>query len=223
MATGKVRALPVGIGLAAVDFYAELEISNTREWWASNKGRYATDVKAPMEALLAALEPEFGPGKVYRPHRDVRFSEDKRPLKDHQGGLVATAIMGGYYVQVGADGLMVAGGCYAMRPDQLARYREAVDDDPGEALDSLLTVLENGGWTIGGDQLKTRPKGFDADHPRLALLRRKSLTASKHYGIPAWLADDTSSHVAQDWRDLRSLMVWLESHVGETTESRERR
>lgn len=216
-------SVTVGLPLAAVDFYAELEISNTREWWASNKGRYATDVKAPMEALLAALEPEFGPGKVYRPHRDVRFSEDKRPLKDHQGGLVETASATGYYVQISADGLMVAAGCYAMRPDQLARYRAAVDDDPGEALDSSVAVLENAGWTIGGDELKTRPKGFDANHPRLPLLRRKGITASKSYGIPAWLADDTSSHVAQDWHDLRPLMVWLDTHVGETTESRERR
>src|SRR5215217_3467454 len=98
-----------------------------------------------MVALLADLEAEFGPGKVFRPYRDVRFSKDKTPYKTHCGG-VAEQIHGhGYYMQVDADGLLVASGYWDTASDQVERYREAVADDRrGGELADLLHVPECG-------------------------------------------------------------------------------
>lgn len=70
-----------GIPFAAADFYDELEFTNTRDWWAAHKDEYEAVVRAPMEALAAALEP--GAAKAFRPYRDVRFSPDKSPYKTH--------------------------------------------------------------------------------------------------------------------------------------------
>ena len=65
-------------------FYEQLAAHNTKAWWAKNRSTYNECIKAPMTALLAELEGEFGEGKVYRPYRDTRFSKDKAPLKDHR-------------------------------------------------------------------------------------------------------------------------------------------
>ena len=77
-----------GFGEYAIDFYDGLELDNSKAYWEDNKETYLRDVKAPMEALLADLEKEFGPGKVFRPYRDVRFAKDKTPYKTHCGGVI---------------------------------------------------------------------------------------------------------------------------------------
>ena len=65
-----------GIPMAALDFYEDLEDDNTKTFWAAHKHVYDESVKAPMEALVMAVEPEFGPAKLFRPYRDVRFAKE---------------------------------------------------------------------------------------------------------------------------------------------------
>ena len=126
-----------GFGDAVVDFYEGLEADNTKAYWTDHKAVYDEQVRAPMVALLADLSAEFGGGKVFRPYRDVRFAADKTPYKTQCG---ATA--GPHYVQVSADGLMVAGGYYRMTSAQVARYRAAVDDERhGPALEEIVESL----------------------------------------------------------------------------------
>jgi len=164
-----------------------------------------------MVKLLAELESEFGPGKVFRPYRDVRFSKDKSPYKTHQGGFVESCPGVGFYVQVDASGLFLAGGYYAHTPEQLARYRAAVDDERrGRALQRVVRKLESSGFESGGDRLATRPRGVAADHPRIELLRHRSLTAGVNLGCPEWLGThDAVDHVQQSWRAMRPLVEWF--------------
>jgi uncharacterized protein (TIGR02453 family) len=204
-----------GFGEGVVEFYDGLIADNSKAYWTDQRAVYEADVRAPMQALLADLESEFGPGKIFRPYRDVRFSRDKTPYKTHCG---ATA--GPFYVQVGADGLMAAGGYYQMAPDQITRFRTAVDDERrGSDLEKRLAALE--GLTVAGETLKTRPRGYDPDHPRIDLLRHKGL-----YAWRAWEPDDvlhepgTLDRVARTWRTLRPLMEWLADHVGPTEQPR---
>jgi uncharacterized protein (TIGR02453 family) len=200
-----------GFGEAVVDFYEGLEADNSKAYWTDNKPVYDDHVRAPMVALLADLEPEFGAGKVFRPYRDVRFSADKTPYKVQCG---ATA--GGRYVQVSAEGLMAAAGYYRMTSAQVARFRAAVDDARhGPALAALVDDLRAEGYTIAGEQLRTRPRGVDPEHPRLDLMRHKSL-----YGWCAWPPSDElhapelRDRVAVTWRRLDPLVRWLDEHVG---------
>ena len=80
-----------GFPEAALDFYDDLEIDNSKVFWEAHKDTYATAVRAPMTDLMAELADEFGAAKIFRPHRDVRFSKDKTPYKTHQGAFIATA------------------------------------------------------------------------------------------------------------------------------------
>jgi uncharacterized protein (TIGR02453 family) len=200
-----------GFGEDAVEFYDGLVADNSKAYWTDRRDVYDTHVRAPMQALLDDLEPEFGPGRIFRPYRDVRFARDKTPYKHHCG---ATA--GEYYVEVGPDGLRAAGGHYSMASDQVARFRAAVDDDRrGEDLVERVAAVTAAGITIGGETLRTRPRGFDQDHPRIELLRHKGL-----YGWRAWPPDDglhepvARARVVEAWRSLAPLVEWLRDHVG---------
>lgn len=206
----------------AVDFYAELEANNTRQWWLEHKPTYDAAVRGPMDALLHDLEDEFGPGKAFRPNRDVRFSADKSPYKTHQGGFIERCDWAGWYAHIDADGLMTAGGSHTLASDQLKRLREAIDAPRGgQELERLVGELAADGWEIGGAQLATKPRGYDADHPRLDLLRRTALTASRHHGTPPWLAtEEAADRIREDFRDLRPLVEWLAEHVGATATKR---
>ncbi len=197
--------------MAALDFYDDLEMDNTKSFWAAHKSVYETAVRAPMLALIAALADEFGAGKVYRPYRDVRFAKDKTPYKDHQGGFVPAGPAVGWYVEVGAPGVRVGAGVYRAESARLAAIRAAIDNDlTGPALLRLLDELERRGWTREGEQLRTTPRGWSADHPRIELLRHKSLYVGRAYGFdevihtPALL-----DRVRADWRAARPLVEWI--------------
>jgi uncharacterized protein (TIGR02453 family) len=204
-----------GFGEHAVDFYEGLAADNSKAYWSDHKSIYNDQIHAPMLALLAELEPEFGTGKIFRPYRDVRFSSDKSPYKTHCGAVI-DAPGAAFYTQLGADGLLVAGGAYHWSTDQLGRYRMAVDAErSGAELQRLLAAVPS--MQRGGDTLRSRPRGFAADHPRLDLLRHRSL-----YLWRSWPPDEVLhqraclDRVRQGWRATRPLTDWLARHVGAT-------
>ncbi|MGN6426552.1 MAG: DUF2461 domain-containing protein [Leifsonia sp.] len=196
----------------AVAFYRELTLNNDRGFWLANRERYQERVVAPMHALAALLEDEFGAGKLFRPYRDVRFSPDKSPYKLHAG---MTFERGGY-VQVSAEGLAAGAGVYVFDRDQLVRYRRAVDAPvSGAALEDALEAVADAGHGIEvSDALKTTPRGFDADHPRIELLRFKGLVTWEDWGIPDWFTTpEAAEHVAGFLRASEPVTAWLREHV----------
>lgn len=198
---------------AALDFFEGLEIDNSRAYWQAHKNVYDEQVRAPMEALLAELCKEFGQGKVFRPHRDIRFSADKTPYKTQAGASLA----GHGYVQVSADGLAAASGMYVFATDQLARYRRAVDVDlPGEALAKIVDEARAAGLTItAASTLSTTPRGYPKDHPRIELLRMKGLVTWKQWPVEPWLATARAKgKVVKVLRASVPLVEWLDLHVG---------
>ncbi len=204
-----------GIPAHAFQFYADLELDNSRQFWAANRSIYEETVHEPLHRLLSDLEPEFGPGRLFRPYRDVRFSADKSPYKEHQGGYVEIGPACGYYVQVSSGGLMAAAGWHAPAPEQVARYREAVVGPGGQQLVGLLGELRGLGLEVGGERLKTQPRGVPADHPMVDLLRYRSLTVSEHFDQEEpWLdTPEAAHHVTMVWRASKPLVEWLADHV----------
>lgn len=200
-----------GFPEAALDFYDDLEVDNTRSFWQAHQEQYAEAVRAPMVALTAELADEFGAAKVFRPYRDVRFAKDKTPYKTHQGAFVATGPSCGFYVQVSARGVRTGGGFYHAEPAALARYRAFVADEPGEDLEAQVEALEAQGWTRAGDTLKTAPRGYDREHPRIGLLRHRSLSFGREHGFePSVIGvPDFVETVRRDWRRLRPIVHTL--------------
>ena len=200
-----------GFSTEALDFYDDLELDNTRSYWTGHKEVYDEQVRAPMVALMAQLEQEFGAAKIFRPHRDVRFAKDKTPYKTHQGAFVATAEATGWYADLSAAGVRIGAGFYHADPERLARYRRAVADGVhGPALEQVLAKLRRGKWEVGGDRLKTSPRGFTGDHPRIELLRHRSVVINKSYGFePIIHSADLVDRIREDWRQARPLIDWV--------------
>jgi uncharacterized protein (DUF2461 family) len=120
---------------------------------------------------------------------------------------------------VSAAGLMVAGGWYAPQGQQVARFREAVQAGHAAGLRTMVATLADQGWEVDGRPLKTRPRGVDADHPDLDLLRFKALTASRSFEPESWMGTRrTLTTVRSRWRQLRPITEWLADHVGPATD-----
>jgi uncharacterized protein (TIGR02453 family) len=203
-----------GFPAEAFDFYDALAANNTRPWWNEHKADYTRLVREPLAALLGELSAEFGEPHLFRPYRDARFSKDKTPIKDHQGGVVQVEDAIAYYVQISAGGLMIAGGWYAPQGEQIARYRTSVDGPPGAELERIVASMRRT-WEIDGRPVKTRPRGVPADHPRIDLLRNRALTVARHYPVEPWLGTRKAlTTVRSGWRSMRPLIEWLADYVG---------
>lgn len=204
-----------GIPAGAFAFYAALEHNNNREWWLDHKANYNSQVRDPVLALLAELEPRFGPGKVFRPNRDIRFSQDKSPYKTAQGAFASAQEGVGYYLQVSADGLLVGGGYHSHSPAQLARFRNSVDaSGTGESLRHVVDAVAAAGFAVEGEKLKTVPRGYHKDHPRAELLKHKSLSAGMELGQPEWVeSPEAAREISELWDQLRPLVDWVGRHA----------
>jgi uncharacterized protein (TIGR02453 family) len=203
-------------------FYEGLLADNSKAYWTDHKDVYERAVKQPMQALADELAAEWGEPKIFRPYRDMRFSADKSPYKTHQGAFFELLDGVGYYVQIDADGLYVAGGFHAHSKEQTARYRAAVDaPGPGGALEKITAKLAEAGFELGGDRVKTRPRGVPADHPRLALMRHESLVAGRrHEPSPSLHTAETLSVIRGEWQSLKPLLDWVTENVGAFETSR---
>jgi uncharacterized protein (TIGR02453 family) len=208
-----------GFGTGALRFFEELAANNTQDWWHANKAWYEADVRAPLEHLLADLAAEFGEAKVFRPNRDTRFSADKSPYKTQAAASIGfdPSSVGLLYLQLSADGLMVAGGSYMPARDQLARLREAIADDrTGAELEGIAEELrEAGGRVDAHERLKTAPRGYPADHRRIELLRLKGVIGVIDHPPAPWLhTTQARDEVAAGWRGCGPLNSWLDKNVG---------
>ncbi len=198
--------------MAALEFFDRLATENTRAFWLANKATYETKVLAPMEALLAELAPDYGAGRVFRPYRDVRFSKDKSPYKTSIAAHNDAA-----YISLSASELGVGSGLYMPSADQLARFRSAVDAErTGTELGTLVAKLERRGISVSAHEvLKTAPRGYARDHPRLELLRYKGLTAWQGWPVGAWLGTTAAKKRIVSFLEASApLRSWLDQWVG---------
>ncbi|MEJ8757088.1 DUF2461 domain-containing protein [Pontibacter sp. H259] len=181
------------IAKSTLQFLSDLSRNNTREWFAENKARYEAARKDYISFLdemlkeMTAFEPvagtQTGKDLIFRIYRDVRFSNDKRPYKDHFGAYVAgggrKSILPGYYLHLaGNNNSFLAGGLWMPPADYLKAVRQEID----YSLDEFTQIVEAPAFKkkfgeLQGEQLKTTPKGYEKDNPAIAYLRFKSWNA----------------------------------------------
>ncbi len=167
---------------------------------------------APCRGCWRNSSPEFGDGRVFRPYRDTRFSSDKSPYKT---SIAAHNDAG--YVSLSADMLGVGSVLYMPSPAQLTRFREAVaDEKKGAELLSLVNGLRRHQIQVSArETLKSAPRGYPKDHPRIDLLRHKGLTAWKEWPVGAWLATpEPKQRIVGVLRATVPLRQWLDANVG---------
>jgi uncharacterized protein (TIGR02453 family) len=200
-------------------FFIGIQLDNSRAYFEAHRDTYERCVRGPMAALLVSLEPEFGPGRIFRINRDIRFSADKSPYKTNIAAIVGSEGRGGY-VSLSATGLFAGSGWHVLERDQLARYRAAVADDAtGGELDALVSRLRGAGYDVHGEALKVVPRGYERDHPRADLLRHRGITCGRSYGLEPWLGTPKArDRVAEVWRAAQPLLAWLHANVGASGE-----
>jgi len=197
---------------AALDFFEGLELDNSKAYWTARRMIYDQAVLAPMTELTEDLAAEFGDVKIFRPYRDIRFSADKSPYRREIGARVGSA-----YIRLSAAGLAAGNGMFHLAPDQLSRFRDGVADDVhGTELQRIIAALDGHGVTlIGHEVLKSAPRGYPADHPRIGLLRHKGLAAYREWPAEAWLATPAAADRVREFLAVtRPLTGWLDEHVG---------
>ncbi len=191
------------------DFLMDLEVNNDRAWMAANRARYETSVRDPLyafcddlaEPLHARVSPHLVAigrvqrGSVMQINRDVRFSDDKTPYRTSTAASFSHEMGGrdvaapGLYLHLEPGNAFMGGGMYHPPTKALTPVRQRIVDE-GEEWDAVRAGLEAAGFTLGGESLKTSPRGFDADDPRIEDLRRTSFVCMKPIPEDVVLAED---------------------------------
>lgn len=167
-------------------FYARLSDNNSKAWFNENKPEYEQKIKAPAQQLLKQIAPRLSElldqpvtTKIFRPHRDVRFSKDKSAYKTHLHVLWSPQGNGtqpAYFFGVAQDYVTAGAGIRNFDKRQQSEWRGWVSEEiEGKRLQADLDAALSTGATLGKPELKRVPSPFGQDHPQGELLRRKSL------------------------------------------------
>jgi uncharacterized protein (TIGR02453 family) len=205
-------------------WFKGLEADNSKEYFGGRRDFFEESIRGQMEAMLTELTETFGGQvKMFRQNRDVRFSADKSPYKTNTYGVVYGTDMAaqGLYASISSVGLVAGSGYHVMARDQLDRYREGVADDKhGTRLTKLVANAEAAGLEVWGVSLATAPRGYPQDHPRIELLRRKSLSLGATLKWGRGIGRDTAlEFVTNTWRAAAPVTAWLDKHVGASTKA----
>ena len=217
-----------GFSKEARDWFEGLELDNSRDYFQAHRDVFEASVRDPMLALLGELSDTFGGEvKLFRQHRDTRFSQNKAPYKTNTYGVIRGAAIApeGLYVSISAHDLTAGSGFWRMESDQLERFREAVAAErTGTELEAIVADGERAGLEVWGMGLKTAPRGYAKDHPRVELLRRKNIALGKRLPFGRGIGRDRGLDFARSTLQATApLNAWLAAYVGATTEPPGRR
>ncbi len=205
-------------------FLSQLQRNNNREWFEKNKQRYIDEVRDPLCAFVEVVGPKLrkihpdviadprpNGGSLFRIYRDTRFSKDKTPYKTHAAlrfrfGPKDSPVPG-FYLSLEPGSAFVAGGTWHAQTETLQALREAIDSDPAGWKKARRVGLDD------VEMFKRPPRGFDADHPFIEDLKRKSFTTSVGFTDKQACARDFPDRFAKTCRSFKPLVDFLDSAV----------
>lgn len=195
-------------------FLDELSNNNTKDWFHANKSRFKESLETPAKDFVAQMIDALGEGwkgKIFRIYRDLRFSKDKTPYNTHLRIGFFKDREAGLFFSLEPDELILGAGVFDFGKEGLVRFRDAVaSDKDGKRLENLLNTHLESGYRLDEAELKKVPRGYDKEHERSVLLRRKSLALWRDSKMPKWIfgksAVDRCLGVFEELDDLRS---WL--------------
>jgi uncharacterized protein (TIGR02453 family) len=204
------------------DFLLALKRNNHRDWFNAHKKRYQQElekVEVFAEALLRELnkhdeiETPSGKKSLHRIYRDIRFSSDKTPYKTNWSGNFKRATKfrrGGYYFHLEPGNSYIAGGFWAPNPQDLKRVRDEIAFDASP----LRKILKSKSFTttfgmLKGEQVKTAPKGFEAGHQAIDLLRYKQFLLIRKFADKEVLSNDFLKEASETFKNMRPFFDYM--------------
>lgn len=212
-----------------VDFLTDLANNNNREWFAENKERYKSAADkfnvfvdsmiakiATFDSSVANLQAK---DTVFRIYKDVRFSKDKLPYKNHFGAYICPggrkSTKAGYYIHIEPiSESFIGGGIHCPQPKELKAIRSEIYYN----VDKYKSIINNSDFkkTYGtqfGDKLKTAPKGFDKEFEDLELIKYKEYSFGKFFDNDYVQADSFSDNLIADFKTLKPYNDFLNEAV----------
>ncbi len=217
-----------GFDKAFFDFFVALKANNDRDWFNAHKARYHEDVVVPMSAFIEAMAPRLAKisrhfhadprphgGSMFRIYRDVRFSKDKRPYKEHAAAhfrhhQARDAHAPGFYVHLAPDEVVIAGGIWKPPKDPLLAIRTRIAEHPGmwtRVINDKALVKTFGG--VSGEALQRAPRPFDPQHRHIDDIKRKTFFVVKPCTSAQAKRGDFLTKVAEGFADAAPLMRFL--------------
>lgn len=209
-------------------FLKDLSSNNNREWFNENKERYLKTVSTPVCDFVAAMAPKLGKlancyvadprphgGSMFRIYRDARFSNDKRPYKEHVGchfrheaGKDAHAP--GFYVHIEVNKVLFGGGIWMPPNSVLYKIRDAIVENPDKwkriKNSRSVNARTNG---ISGDGLKRAPRGYDEDHVHIEDIKRKTYFAMTEVNLKMAKSPEFIKEVVKTFRAISPMMAFI--------------
>ncbi|MCP2026265.1 uncharacterized protein (TIGR02453 family) [Flavobacterium sp. HSC-32F16] len=212
----------VVIPQSSLDFLLQLKENNNKPWFDEHKPEYLIELEHIQnfaDALLKelsktdVLETQSGKKSVYRIYRDIRFAKDKTPFKTYWGGSytrATSARRGGYYFHLEKGNSFFAGGFWGPNAADLKRIRSEFAHDP-ESFREILNskTFKNTFGVLQGEQLKTSPKGFDADHEAIDLLRFKQFLIIKRFTDDEVLSPQFLEQALETFQNMRPFFDYM--------------
>ncbi|MGB5809457.1 MAG: DUF2461 domain-containing protein [Polyangiales bacterium] len=220
-----------GFGPETKKFLRGLGRHNEKAWFDAHRSEYEAYYMEPAKAFIEAVGPKvekFAPdisweprvnGSIFRVNRDIRFSKDKTPYKDHVDlwlwqGQRKTALSG-FFLRIRHDRIHLGAGSHGFAKEALARYRKRMNDEKSAGvLSSLVKRLERAGYSISEKHYKKPPRGFNGNAAGAELVLQAGLSASIERAAPAELSSTKfSSYCAREWKKLAPLHHWLMQEI----------
>jgi uncharacterized protein (TIGR02453 family) len=196
----------------ALDFLRDLKSNNNRDWFEEHRNAYK---RARMNILSFAdgLKERLGTHdhidkvKLFRIHRDLRFSKDKTPYKPHFAvsfSREGAHRRGGYYLRIRPGESFIACGFWAPEKEDLLRVRKELELDARPFRKATDTPEFRSFWgELQGESVKTAPKGFDKEHPDIDLIRRKQFIFTHHFEDQEVLSPEFIQTLDDHFRGIR--------------------
>lgn len=200
-----------------LDFLNQLRQNNNREWFAENKAMFETAKSKAHTVFQGIYEQlttidEIEPLKKYRIYRDIRFSADKTPYKNHFSmfaGRLKPNYRGGYYLHIEPGNSFIGIGFFGPEKDDLLRIRKEIELD-----NELQQILESqeikkAFGKLEGEELKTAPKGFDKNHERIHLIRKKQFLLTHQLSDKEVLSSNFNQKVVEIFHTARPFLDYM--------------
>lgn len=204
------------------EFLKQVKKNNNRDWFNLNKDRYEKEHAHLVNFASALLdlmnvhdviETPSGKKSLHRIYRDTRFSKDKTPYKTHWSGSfrrLGKNRRGGYYFHIEPGKSFIGGGFWGPNPADLKRIRDEISYDPKP----LQKILKSKNFikhfsTLQGEQVKTTPKGYEANDPAIELLRYKQFLVIKKFSDKEVLSDNFLKQANETFKAMRPFFDYM--------------